>query len=304
MNKYLFLDFDGVLGQDYKKIKLINELSKVLLEEYNLLLNVIFTTSHQEWFDFKDLYQILEKKLDQRCYINFFGGICYDKDNDQKLKFHSNNVVNKEDFHKISNRYELIVDYCKTHNIHFEDIAILDDVANLFYELCLFHEFTKPFSEKIEAEKLLCLLNDCETLEEFLGNLLRNTIYLDLQQNTSQYYKYSSSDEKWLLKKKPEFLSNEEKQYLQYLDLKDIEFIKQSYYFSSNEYDYLRKKYKDYSIEEMEIVLEEAYSIYKAFVLVVNKTTNTKINDTQIEELEVNAIKQILTKVLPISSLY
>jgi len=304
MNKYLFLDFDGVLGLDYKKIKLINELSKVLLEKYNLSLNVIFTTSHQEWFDFKDLYQILEKKLDTHCYINFFGGICYDKDNNQKLKFHSSNVVNKEDFHKISNRYELIVDYCKTHNIHFEDIAILDDVANLFYELCLFHEFTKPFSEKIEAEKLLCLLNDCETLEEFLGNLLRNTIYLDLQQNTSQYYKYSSSDEKWLLKKKPEFLSNEEKQYLQYLDLKDIEFIKQSYYFSSNEYDYLRKKYKDYSIEEMEIVLEEVYSIYKVFVLVVSKTTNTKINDTQIEELEVNAIKQILTKVLPISSLY
>lgn len=304
MNKYLFLDFDGVLGQDYKKIKLINELSKVLLEKYNLSLNVIFTTSHQEWFDFKDLHQILEKNLDTHCYINFFGGICYDKDNNQKLKFHSSNVVNKEDFHKISNRYELIVDYCKTYNIHFEDIAILDDVANLFYELCLFYEFTKPFSEKIEAEKLLCLLNDCETLEEFLGNLLRNTIYLDLQQNTSQYYKYSSSDEKWLLKKKPEFLSNEEKQYLQYLDLKDIEFIKQSYYFSSNEYDYLRKKYKDYSIEEMEIVLEEVYSIYKAFILVVSKTTNTKINDTQIEELEVNAIKQILTKVLPINSLY
>ena len=36
MNKYLFLDFDGVLGLDYKKIKLINELSKVLLEKYNL----------------------------------------------------------------------------------------------------------------------------------------------------------------------------------------------------------------------------------------------------------------------------
>ena len=71
MNKYLFLDFDGVLGLDYKKIKLINELSKVLLEKYNLSLNVIFTTSHQEWFDFKDLYQILEKKLDTHCYINF-----------------------------------------------------------------------------------------------------------------------------------------------------------------------------------------------------------------------------------------
>jgi len=162
--------------------------------------------------------------------------------------------------------------------------------------------FTKAADELCVTQAAVS--HQIKLLEEFLGNLLRNTIYLDLQQNTSQYYKHSSFDEKWLLKKKPEFLSNEEKQYLQYLDLKDIEFIKQSYYFSSNEYDYLRKKYKDYSIEEMEIVLEEVYSIYKVFVLVVSKTTNTKFNDTQIEELEVNAIKQILTKVLPINSLY
>ena len=54
----------------------------------------------------------------------------------------------------------------------------------------------------------------------------------------------------------------------------------------------------------MEIVLEEVYSIYKAFVLVINKTTNANFNDTQIGDLEINAIEQILTKVLPLSSLY
>ena len=300
MNKYLFLDFDGVLGKDYENIKLISNLSKKLLEKYNLRLNIIFTTSHQEWFSFEDLCHTLEKhKVD----LNYFGGIFYDKNNNQKLKFHSNNVVKKEEFHKPSNRYELIVDYCKAHHINFNDIVILDDIANLFYELCLFYEFTKPFSEEMKAEKLLILLNDCETFEEFLERSSNSTFLFNSKDN-NQYYGSSSSNEKWLLRKKPEFLLEEEKKYLQYLDLKDIEFIKQSYYLSNDEYNYLRKRYMNHSTQEIEIVLEEVYSIYKAFVLVIGKTINVKFNDTQIGDLEINAIEKILTKVLPLSSLY
>lgn len=134
-DKFLFLDFDGVLHNNEKglfaHLPAIEALSEKLKKD-GVKLNIVFSTSWQDFISFHGL----EKEVHQyapklRCY----GGTQFDRDNEQA----SYRVLERFDKLKpndvnFSNRFEAIVHFCYKNNIDLKDIAVLDDAINLFYE--------------------------------------------------------------------------------------------------------------------------------------------------------------------------
>jgi hypothetical protein len=134
-DKFLFLDFDGVLHNNEKglfaHLPAIEALSEKLKKD-GIKLNIVFSTSWQDFISFHGL----EKEVHQYApKLHCYGGTQFDRDNKQASyrvlerfdKFKPNDV-------NFSNRFEAIVHFCHKNNIDLKDIAVLDDAINLFYE--------------------------------------------------------------------------------------------------------------------------------------------------------------------------
>lgn len=134
-DKFLFLDFDGVLHSNEKglfaHLPAIEALSEKLKKD-GVKLNIVFSTSWQDFISFHGL----EKEVHQYApKLHCYGGTQFDRDNEQASyrvlerfdKFKPNDV-------NFSNRFEAIVHFCYKNNIDLKDIAVLDDAINLFYE--------------------------------------------------------------------------------------------------------------------------------------------------------------------------
>jgi hypothetical protein len=135
-DKFLFLDFDGVLHNNEKglfaHLPAIEALSEKLKKD-GIKLNIVFSTSWQDFISFHGL----EKEVHQYApKLHCYGGTQFDRDNEQASyrvlerfdKFKPNDV-------NFSNRFEAIVHFCHKNNINLKDIAVLDDAINLFYEV-------------------------------------------------------------------------------------------------------------------------------------------------------------------------
>lgn len=135
-DKFLFLDFDGVLHNNEKglfaHLPAIEALSEKLKKD-GIKLNIVFSTSWQDFISFHGL----EKEVHQYApKLHCYGGTQFDRDNEQA----SYQVLERFDKLKpndvnFSNRFEAIVHFCHKNNIDLKDIAVLDDAINLFYEI-------------------------------------------------------------------------------------------------------------------------------------------------------------------------
>lgn len=134
-DKFLFLDFDGVLHSEkeiFTHLPAIETLSEKLKKD-GIKLNIVFSTS---WQDFSSFHG-LEREIHQYApKLHCYGGTQFDRDNEQA----SYRVLErfnkfKADEVNFSNRFEAIVHFCHKNHIDLKDIAILDDAINLFYEV-------------------------------------------------------------------------------------------------------------------------------------------------------------------------
>ena len=134
-DKFLFLDFDGVLhsgNEIFFHLPALEALSDKLKRD-GIKLNIVFSTS---WQDFSS-FHLLECEMHRYApKLHCYGGTQFDRDNEQASyrvlerfnKFKANEV-------NFSNRFEAIVHFCHKNHIDLKDIAILDDAINLFYEV-------------------------------------------------------------------------------------------------------------------------------------------------------------------------
>lgn len=134
-DKFLFLDFDGVLhsgNEIFFHLPALEALSDKLKRD-GIKLNIVFSTS---WQDFSS-FHLLECEMHRYApKLHCYGGTQFDRDNEQASyrvlerfnKFKANEV-------NFSNRFEAIVHFCHKNHIDLKDIAILDDAVNLFYEV-------------------------------------------------------------------------------------------------------------------------------------------------------------------------
>lgn len=135
-DKFLFLDFDGVLHSNEKglfaHLPAIEALSEKLKKD-GIKLNIVFSTSWQDFISFHGLENEVHRYATK---LHCYGGTQFDRDNEQA----SYQVLERFDKLKpndvnFSNRFEAIVHFCHKNNIDLKDIAVLDDAINLFYEI-------------------------------------------------------------------------------------------------------------------------------------------------------------------------
>ena len=135
-DKFLFLDFDGVLHSNEKglfaHLPAIEVLSEKLKKD-GIKLNIVFSTSWQDFISFHGLENEVRRYAPK---LHCYGGTQFDRDNEQA----SYQVLERFDKLKpndvnFSNRFEAIVHFCHKNNINLKDIAVLDDAINLFYEV-------------------------------------------------------------------------------------------------------------------------------------------------------------------------
>lgn len=134
-DKFLFLDFDGVLhsGKEiFTHLPAIESLSEKLKAD-GIKLNIVFSTSWQDFSSFHGLESEIHQYAPK---LHCYGGTQFDRENEQA----SYRVLErfnkfKADEVNFSNRFEAIVHFCHKNHIDLKDIAILDDAINLFYEV-------------------------------------------------------------------------------------------------------------------------------------------------------------------------
>lgn len=135
-DKFLFLDFDGVLHSNenglFAHLPAIEALSEKLKKD-GIKLNIVFSTSWQDFISFHGLENEVHRYAPK---LHCYGGTQFDRDNEQA----SYQVLERFDKLKpndvnFSNRFEAIVHFCHKNNIDLKDIAVLDDAINLFYEI-------------------------------------------------------------------------------------------------------------------------------------------------------------------------
>ena len=135
-DKFLFLDFDGVLHSNEKglfaHLPAVEVLSEKLKKD-GIKLNIVFSTSWQDFISFHGLENEVHRYATK---LHCYGGTQFDRDNEQA----SYQVLERFDKLKpndvnFSNRFEAIVHFCHKNNIDLKDIAVLDDAINLFYEI-------------------------------------------------------------------------------------------------------------------------------------------------------------------------
>lgn len=135
-DKFLFLDFDGVLHSNEKglfaHLPAVEVLSEKLKKD-GIKLNIVFSTSWQDFISFHGLENEVHRYAPK---LHCYGGTQFDRDNEQA----SYQVLERFDKLKpndvnFSNRFEAIVHFCHKNNIDLKDIAVLDDAINLFYEI-------------------------------------------------------------------------------------------------------------------------------------------------------------------------
>lgn len=134
-DKFLFLDFDGVLHSEkeiFTHLPAIESLSEKLKKD-GIKLNIVFSTSWQDFSSFHGLESEIHQYAPK---LHCYGGTQFDRDNEQA----SYRVLErfnkfKADEVNFSNRFEAIVHFCHKNHIDLKDIAILDDAINLFYEV-------------------------------------------------------------------------------------------------------------------------------------------------------------------------
>ena len=135
-DKFLFLDFDGVLHSNEKELFAHLPAVEVLSEKLKkdgIKLNIVFSTSWQDFISFHGLENEVHRYATK---LHCYGGTQFDRDNEQA----SYQVLERFDKLKpndvnFSNRFEAIVHFCHKNNIDLKDIAVLDDAINLFYEI-------------------------------------------------------------------------------------------------------------------------------------------------------------------------
>ena len=134
-DKFLFLDFDGVLHSEkeiFTHLPDIESLSEKLKKD-GIKLNIVFSTSWQDFSSFHGLESEIHQYAPK---LHCYGGTQFDRENEQASycvlerfnKFKADEV-------NFSNRFEAIVHFCHKNHIDLKDIAILDDAINLFYEV-------------------------------------------------------------------------------------------------------------------------------------------------------------------------
>lgn len=135
-DKFLFLDFDGVLHSNEKglfaHLPAVEVLSEKLKKD-GIKLNIVFSTSWQDFISFHGLENEVHRYAPK---LHCYGGTQFDRDNEQA----SYQVLERFDKLKpndvnFSNRFEAIVHFCHKNNIDLKNIAVLDDAINLFYEI-------------------------------------------------------------------------------------------------------------------------------------------------------------------------
>lgn len=135
-DKFLFLDFDGVLHSNEKglfaHLPAVEVLSEKLKKD-GIKLNIVFSTSWQDFISFHGLENEVHRYAPK---LHCYGGTQFDRDNKQA----SYQVLERFDKLKpndvnFSNRFEAIVHFCHKNNIDLKNIAVLDDAINLFYEI-------------------------------------------------------------------------------------------------------------------------------------------------------------------------
>lgn len=160
-DKFLFLDFDGVLHSNenglFAHLPAIEVLSEKLKRD-GIKLNIVFSTSWQDFISFHGL----EKEVHQYApKLHCYGGTQFDRDNEQA----SYRVLERFDKLKpndvnFSNRFEAIVHFCYKNNIDLKDIVVLDDAINLFYEITSIYKWLLLGFSKEDIIDLYQLDND------------------------------------------------------------------------------------------------------------------------------------------------
>lgn len=134
-DKFLFLDFDGVLHSEKEIFTHLPDIESISekLKKDGIKLNIVISTSWQDFSSFHGLESEIHQYAPK---LHCYGGTQFDRENEQA----SYRVLErfnkfKADEVNFSNRFEAIVHFCHKNHIDLKDIAILDDAINLFYEV-------------------------------------------------------------------------------------------------------------------------------------------------------------------------